>query len=119
MTRFKMIPAEFCPLSAEAVWWMRKIQWSRKRPYSGRASGTLAPVSTRPKVRPTSHPEIKSFARKGDTVVWKLDRLGRSLRHLVETLAALRERGIGFRSLRERIDTTTSGGKLVFHVGFP
>jgi DNA invertase Pin-like site-specific DNA recombinase len=57
------------------------------------------------------------FARKGDTlVVWKLDRLGRSLRHLVETLAALRERGIGFRSLRESIDTTTSGGKLVFHV---
>ncbi|MBV8129568.1 MAG: recombinase family protein [Planctomycetaceae bacterium] len=58
-----------------------------------------------------------SFARKGDTVVvWKLDRLGRSLRHLVETLAALRERGIGFRSLQESIDTTTSGGKLVFHV---
>ena len=57
------------------------------------------------------------FARKGDTVVvWKLDRLGRSLRHLVETLAALRERGIGFRSLQESIDTTTSGGKLVFHV---
>lgn len=58
-----------------------------------------------------------SFARKGDTiVVWKLDRLGRSLRHLVETLAALRDRGIGFRSLQESIDTTTSGGKLVFHV---
>jgi DNA invertase Pin-like site-specific DNA recombinase len=58
-----------------------------------------------------------SFARKGDTlVVWRLDRLGRSLRHLVETLAALRERGIVFRSLRESIDTTTSGGKLVFHV---
>jgi hypothetical protein len=58
-----------------------------------------------------------AFARKGDTiVVWKLDRLGRSLRHLVETLAALRDRGIGFRSLQESIDTTTSGGKLVFHV---
>ena len=57
------------------------------------------------------------FARKGDTiVVWKLDRLGRSPRHLVETLAALRDRGIGFRSLQESIDTTTSGGKLVFHV---
>jgi DNA invertase Pin-like site-specific DNA recombinase len=61
--------------------------------------------------------QVLSFARKGDTlVVWKLDRLGRSLGHLVETLAALRERGIGFRSLRESIDTTTSGGKLVFHV---
>ncbi|HMB07613.1 MAG TPA: recombinase family protein [Isosphaeraceae bacterium] len=58
-----------------------------------------------------------AFARKGDTlVVWKLDRLGRSLRHLVETLAALRGRGIGFRSLQESLDTTTSGGKLVFHV---
>jgi DNA invertase Pin-like site-specific DNA recombinase len=58
-----------------------------------------------------------AFARKGDTlVVWKLDRLGRSLRHLVETLAALGDRGIGFRSLQESVDTTTSGGKLVFHV---
>jgi DNA invertase Pin-like site-specific DNA recombinase len=58
-----------------------------------------------------------AFARKGDTiVVWKLDRLGRSLRHLVETLAALRDREIGFRSLQESLDTTTSGGKLVFHV---
>ena len=58
-----------------------------------------------------------AFARKGDTlVVWKLDRLGRSLCHLVETLAALRGRGIAFRSLQESIDTTTSGGKLVFHV---
>jgi DNA invertase Pin-like site-specific DNA recombinase len=51
-----------------------------------------------------------------DPLVWKLDRLGRSLRHLVETLADLRDRGIGFRSLQESIDTTTSGGKLVFHV---
>jgi DNA invertase Pin-like site-specific DNA recombinase len=58
-----------------------------------------------------------AFTRKGDTlVVWKLDRLGRSLRHLVETLATLRDRGVGFRSLQESIDTTTSGGKLVFHV---
>src|SRR5512147_2348491 len=58
-----------------------------------------------------------AFARKGDTlVVWKLDRLGRSLRHLVETLADLRGRGVGFRSLQESLDTTTSGGKLVFHV---
>ena len=58
-----------------------------------------------------------AFARKGDTlVVWKLDCLGRSLRHLVETIADLRGRGIGFRSLQERLDTTTSGGKLVFHV---
>jgi hypothetical protein len=55
--------------------------------------------------------------RPGDTlVVWKLDRLGRSLRHLVDTVAVLADRGIGFRSLQEAIDTTTPGGKLVFHV---
>lgn len=58
-----------------------------------------------------------SHAREGDTlVVWKLDRLGRSLRHLIDTVQALSERGIGFRSLQESIDTTTPGGKLVFHV---
>ncbi len=49
-------------------------------------------------------------------VVWKLDRLGRSRRHLVDTVTRLAERGIGFRSLQEVIDTTTPGGKLVFHV---
>jgi DNA invertase Pin-like site-specific DNA recombinase len=55
--------------------------------------------------------------RPGDTlVVWKLDRLGRSLRHLVDTVTGLAERGVGFRSLQEAIDTTTPGGKLVFHV---
>jgi DNA invertase Pin-like site-specific DNA recombinase len=55
--------------------------------------------------------------RPGDTlIVWKLDRLGRSLRHLVDTVTGLASRGIGFRSLQEAIDTTTPGGKLVFHV---
>lgn len=55
--------------------------------------------------------------RKGDTlVVWKLDRLGRSLPHLVETVSRLIEKGTGFRSLQENIDTTTSGGKLIFHI---
>src|SRR3954462_5866786 len=58
-----------------------------------------------------------AYVRTGDTlVVWKLDRLGRSLPHLIATIAALQERGIGFRSLTEQIDTTTSGGKLIFHV---
>ena len=57
------------------------------------------------------------FARSGDTlVVWKLDRLGRSLPHLIETISGLQERGIGLKSLTEQIDTTTSGGKLIFHV---
>lgn len=57
------------------------------------------------------------FLREEDTlVVWKLDRLGRSLRHLIETVSRLQERGIGLRSLTESIDTTTSGGKLIFHM---
>src|SRR3954468_1305082 len=58
-----------------------------------------------------------SHLRTGDTlVVWRLDRLGRSLPHLIETVRNLQERGVGFRPLQEQIDTTTSGGKLVFHV---
>src|SRR4051794_3060931 len=60
-----------------------------------------------------------SHLRVGDTlVVWRLDRLGRSLPHLIETVKQLQERGVGFRSLQEQIDTTTSGGKLVFHLVF-
>jgi DNA invertase Pin-like site-specific DNA recombinase len=55
--------------------------------------------------------------RSGDTlVVWKLDRLGRSLRHLIDTVAGLERRDIGFRSLQESIDTTSPGGKLIFHI---
>src|SRR5215216_1916823 len=61
--------------------------------------------------------EVLSYLRKGDTlVVWRLDRLGRSLKHLIEVVAGLAERGIGFKSLTEQIDTTTPGGKLIFHV---
>jgi DNA invertase Pin-like site-specific DNA recombinase len=58
-----------------------------------------------------------SYVREGDTlVVWKLDRLGRSLKHLIETITNLNNRKIGFKSLTENIDTTTSGGKLIFHI---
>jgi DNA invertase Pin-like site-specific DNA recombinase len=58
-----------------------------------------------------------SYLRPGDTlVVWRLDRLGRSLRHLIETITTLNERDIGFKSITENIDTTTSGGKLIFHI---
>ena len=58
-----------------------------------------------------------NYVRKGDTlVVWRLDRLGRSLTHLIATMTNLEERGIGFKSLTENIDTTTSGGKLIFHI---
>ena len=58
-----------------------------------------------------------AYAREGDIlVVWRLDRLGRSLKHLIETITSLNERGIGFKSITESIDTTTSGGKLIFHI---
>lgn len=58
-----------------------------------------------------------SYVRKGDTlVVWRLDRLGRSLRHLIDVIADLEKRGIGFHSLQESIDTTTSGGRLIFQI---
>src|SRR5215467_12727857 len=61
--------------------------------------------------------QLLAFARSGDTViVWKLDRLGRSLKDLIETLNLLKERGIDFISLTEHIDTTTPGGKLIFHL---
>lgn len=57
------------------------------------------------------------FVREGDILtVWKLDRLGRSLPHLIETVNALETRGVSFRSLTEAIDTTTPGGRLVFHI---
>ena len=58
-----------------------------------------------------------AVASQGDViVVWKLDRLGRSLPHLVETINGLREREIGFRSLQEQIDTTCAGGRFYFHM---
>jgi DNA invertase Pin-like site-specific DNA recombinase len=61
--------------------------------------------------------EALSYVRPGDTlVVWRLDRLGRSLKHLIETITALNAKSIGFKSITEAIDTTTSGGKLVFHI---
>ena len=65
-------------------------------------------------------PELKaalSYMRRGDTlVVWKLDRLARSLKQLIETVDDLEHRHIGLKSLTEHMDTTTSGGKLIFHI---
>lgn len=65
-------------------------------------------------------PELKAaldYMRSGDTlVVWKLDRLARSVKQLIETVEGLEDQQIGFRSLTEAIDTTTPGGKLVFHI---
>lgn len=61
--------------------------------------------------------EALGFARTGDTlVVWRLDRLGRSLKDLMALIEGLEQRHIGFRSLQESIDTTSSGGKLIFHM---
>src|SRR5207248_5376603 len=61
--------------------------------------------------------EALEYVREGDTlVVWRLDRLGRSLKHLIETITKLNNRKIGFKSITENIDTTASGGKLVFHI---
>src|SRR5215211_3468619 len=61
--------------------------------------------------------EALDFARAGDTlVVWRLDRLGRSLAHLIESIKDLQQGGVQFKSLQEQLDTGTSGGKLVFHV---
>ena len=61
--------------------------------------------------------EAIQYCRPDDTlIVWKLDRLGRSLPHLVETVRDLDARRVGFKSLQEDIDTTTSSGKLIFHI---
>jgi hypothetical protein len=57
------------------------------------------------------------YLRPGDVLtVWQLDRLGRNMRHLIDTVNALHERGVQFRSLRENVDTTTASGKLTFHL---
>ncbi|MBA8667995.1 recombinase family protein [Holosporaceae bacterium 'Namur'] len=78
--------------------------------FAEKISGTKA---DRPK-----YIELKKYVRSGlDTiVVYKLDRLGRSLRHLIDEIGELNSRDVGFKSLQENIDTTTSGGKLFFHI---
>src|SRR5438477_3732516 len=69
------------------------------------------------KTERTGLTEALGHLRTGDVlVVWRLDRLGRSLRDLIDRLLDLDQRGIGFKSLTESIDTTTSGGKLIFHI---
>ena len=69
------------------------------------------------KAERTGLDEALNYVRQGDTlVVWRLDRLGRSLTHLIDTITTLNNRKIGFKSITENIDTTTSGGKLIFHI---
>ena len=79
------------------------------RVFIDRASGTL-----------TDRPGLTSAlecARPGDSlIVWRLDRLGRSLRHLIDTVGNLERRGVAFVSLTEQINTSTPGGRLIFHV---
>ena len=80
-----------------------------ERVYKERASGARA---DRPALA-----EAFGHLREGDVlVVWRLDRLGRSLKDLIARVAELEEKGVGFRSLTESIDTTTAGGRLVLHV---
>jgi DNA invertase Pin-like site-specific DNA recombinase len=80
-----------------------------KRIFEEKASGARA---DRPELA-----KAMAIAREKDIlVVWRLDRLGRSLPHLITTIRGLGDQGVGFRSLTENIDTTSSGGKLVFHL---
>jgi len=73
-------------------------------------------VSGKNKDRPELEVCLKVL-REGDTlVVWRLDRLGRSLEHLVQIIGSLEERKISFQSITESIDTTNAGGKLIFHI---
>jgi DNA invertase Pin-like site-specific DNA recombinase len=73
-------------------------------------------VSGAKKARPGLE-EARNFMRPGDSlVVWRLDRLGRSLHHLISTVTALEKQDIGFQSLQESIGTTTSGGRPIFHI---
>src|ERR1022692_3945558 len=60
---------------------------------------------------------VRELLREGDVLaVWRLDRLGRSLKHLIELITELEQKKIGFQSLQESIDTTSPGGKLIFHM---
>lgn len=78
------------------------------RVYTDHASGS---TTSRPALD-----ELRGQLRRGDTlVIWRLDRLGRSLRHLLDVVADLQERGVALRSLTEAIDTSTTGERLDFH----
>ena len=66
--------------------------------------------------RPGLDAALVALATGDVLVVWRLDRLGRSMPHLVSVVHALGTRGVGFQSLTEAMNTTTAGGKLVFHI---
>jgi len=79
--------------------------------YRDKVSGTTAT-----KARPKLKQALKKLKQGDVLVVWKLDRLGRSLAHLIELVSELKDRGVGFASVSESIDTTSPGGKLFFHM---
>jgi len=66
--------------------------------------------------RPALQASLKSLKSGDMLVVWKLDRLGRSLAHLIAIIIELERRGVGFRSISEAIDTTCASGRLLFHI---
>jgi DNA invertase Pin-like site-specific DNA recombinase len=88
---------------------LRKAGLSAKNLYTDKITGTKA---ERPGLE-----QALSHLREGDAfVVWRLDRLGRSLKHLIEIITALQEQHIAFKSITENIDTSTATGQLVFHL---
>src|SRR5713101_830592 len=88
---------------------LRKAGVSSKNLYTDKITGTK---EERPGLATALSP-----LREGDTlVVWRLDRLGRSLKHLIETVTALQGQGIAFQSITENINTSSATGQLVFHI---
>ncbi len=88
---------------------LRSVGVNPKHLYTDKITGTKAE-------RPGLEAAL-SHLREGDTlVVWRLDRLGRSLKHLIETVTTLQKQRIGFKSITENIDTSTATGQLVFHL---
>src|SRR5262245_3582427 len=89
-------------------------------PYSSTLShsiGLTCPKASGKTAKRSGLDRARDLLRQGDTlVVWRLDRLGRSLRHLIELMAELEQQQVGFHSLQESIDTTSPGGRLVFHI---
>jgi DNA invertase Pin-like site-specific DNA recombinase len=73
-------------------------------------------VSSIARERPGLNRALKRLKPGDVLVVWKLDRLGRSLPHLIDVISDLRDQGVGFESLRDHIDTTSAGGRFYFHI---
>jgi DNA invertase Pin-like site-specific DNA recombinase len=88
---------------------LRKAGVSAKNLYTDTITGTKHE-------RPGLEAALSHLREEDSFVVWRLDRLGRSLKHLIETVTALRDQGIAFKSITENIDTSTATGQLVFHI---